>query len=116
MAIDRKDRIDDSRNLHTRDAETRRSEIIRKLSQPFNDLLDVGSYPIPAGVKYYWGRKTLLGETDHERLPELFQKGYERVPADRHPDLIDPESKSNYIQKKGLVLLERINEYNEIEE
>jgi hypothetical protein len=110
MASDRKDRIQESRNLHTRD-----SEIRRKLKMAYHDPLELGSYPKPDEVDYFRGRKSLRGEIDHQRIPELRRKGWEYVPADRHPDLIDPEDTKGYIETGGLVLMERHQEYGQIE-
>lgn len=110
MATDRKDRIQDSRNLQTRD-----SEIRRKLKMAYHDPLEIGSYPKPDDVDYFYARKSIRGELDHQRIPELRRKGWERVPSDRHPDLVDEENPKGYIENKGLVLMERPKEYGEIE-
>lgn len=110
MATDRKDRVEETRKCSSRDAEIR-----KLLTMTYIDKLDTGSYPKPDDVDYFWARKSFRGELDHDRIPYLRRKGWERVPADRHPDLVDEESRKTYIEKEGLVLMQRPKEYGEIE-
>lgn len=110
MVTDKKDRIQESRKFHTRDADIR-----RRLKMAYNDPLEIGSYAKPDDVDYFYGRKSVFDQLDHQRIPELRRKGWEKVPSDRHPDLVDDENPKGYIETKGLVLLERPKEYGEIE-
>jgi hypothetical protein len=62
-------------------------------------------YP-PLGMRYVWGRYSIMGETDHANILRLWSKGYKPVPPERHPNTYSDRSVSGFISRKGSVLLE----------
>lgn len=67
---------------------------------------------VPDGWDYEWKRKTILGQEDPAYQVALARKGWEAVPADRHPQMM-PEGSYNNIERKGMVLMERPRELSE---
>lgn len=70
------------------------------------DLERLGIYP-PNGWTYEWKTKTVKGWewTDHQ--VELYQNGWEPVPASRHDGLVMPKGHDGNIERGGLILMER---------
>lgn len=62
---------------------------------------------IPSGWSYEWKRKTLLGQEDPAYQVQLAQKGWEAVPAYRHPSYMPVGYKGGTIERKGMILMER---------
>ena len=78
------------------------------------DLGDDGSYEyyielgiIPEGWSYEWKTRTILGAEDPAHQVALARKGWEIVPASRHPELMPIGYKGVEITRKGMVLMER---------
>jgi len=62
---------------------------------------------IPEGWSYEWKVRTVLGAEDPAHQVALARKGWETVPASRHPELMPVGYKGAEITRKGMVLMER---------
>lgn len=62
---------------------------------------------IPEGWSYEYRRHTVLGKEDPSYQVMLAQKGWEPVPADRHPELMPMGFRGNTIEREGMILMER---------
>lgn len=62
---------------------------------------------IPDGWSYEWKARTILGAEDPAHQVALARKGWEVVPASRHPELMPMGYKGVEITRKGMVLMER---------
>jgi hypothetical protein len=70
-------------------------------------LGDVGRYA-PAGMRYQWVRKSLMGEIDRANLQDAADAGWVAVPWPRHADLFPRHrGEDGSIEFSGLVLMER---------
>ena len=68
---------------------------------------------IPEGWSYEWKVRTVLGAEDPAHQVALARKGWEIVPASRHPELMPMGYKGVEITRKGMVLMERPLEITE---
>jgi len=109
-------RVQETRNATTRDAQVR-----ELLSMDFQDELYIPPDKIPPDVEYAWARESIFGQPDLARIPYLSRKGWDPVPAERHPEFVTyqdsrtPTHVKGYIYRRGLVLVERKKEYGAIE-
>lgn len=62
---------------------------------------------IPDGWSYEWKTRTILGAEDPAHQVSLARRGWEIVPASRHPELMPMGYKGADITRKGMVLMER---------
>ena len=62
---------------------------------------------IPDGWSYEWKTRTILGAEDPAHQVALARKGWEIVPASRHPELMPMGYQGVEITRKGMVLMER---------
>lgn len=62
---------------------------------------------IPDGWSYEWKRETVLGQPDPSYQVSLAHRGWEPVPASRHPELVPPGWTGAHIPRKGCLLMER---------
>ena len=62
---------------------------------------------IPEDWSYEWKRKTVLGYEDPAYQVALRKQGWEPVPAKRHPEMMPMNWKGEYIERKGMILMER---------
>jgi hypothetical protein len=62
---------------------------------------------IPPGWSYEWKRKLNVGAEDPAYQVQLKRMGWEEVPASRHPSYMPTGNKNAYIERKGMVLMER---------
>lgn len=62
---------------------------------------------IPDGWSYEWKTRTILGAEDPAHQVSLARRGWESVPASRHPELMPVGYKGGEITRKGMVLMER---------
>lgn len=62
---------------------------------------------IPDGWSYEWKTRTILGAEDPAHQVALARRGWESVPASRHPDLMPINYTGGEITRKGMVLMER---------
>lgn len=73
----------------------------------------IDSTIIPDGWSYEWKTRTVMGAEDPAYQVALARKGWEPVPASRHPELMPVNSKDAIITRKGMVLMERPLELTE---
>ena len=62
---------------------------------------------VPDGWSYEWKRFTVLGAQDPGYQVQIAMKGWEPVPASRHPELMPDTYKGTTIDRQGMVLMER---------
>jgi hypothetical protein len=62
---------------------------------------------IPDGWSYEWKTRSVLGAEDPAHQVALARRGWEIVPASRHPELMPMGYKGADITRKGMVLMER---------
>ena len=94
----------------------RRAEEIRNHIGGLDDGTDeffIDPRDIPPGWSYEWKRKTVLGQEDPAYMVSLARKGWEPVPAVRHPHMMPEGYASAAIERKGLILMERPLELTE---
>jgi len=77
------------------------------------DDFHINQTDVPAGWSYEWKRKTILGQEDPAYQVALARKGWEPVPADRHPSYMPEGGRFSTIERKGMVLMERPMELTE---
>jgi hypothetical protein len=65
---------------------------------------------VPDGWTYEWKRLTLLNKEDPSYTTQLERKGWEPVPAKRHPSYMPTNSSDAIIERKGMILMERPKE------
>lgn len=70
------------------------------------DLARLGVYP-PDGWTYEWKTKTIKNWEWHDHQVELYQNGWEPVPAERHDGMIMPKGYQGPIERGGMILMER---------
>lgn len=70
------------------------------------DLAKMGIIP-PDGWTYEWKTKTIKNWEWQDHQVELFQNGWEPVPAERHDGMIMPRGYKGNIERGGLILMER---------
>ena len=68
---------------------------------------------IPEGWSYEWKVRTVLGAEDPAHQVALQRKGWEIVPASRHPEMMPLGYTGTMIIRKGMVLMERPLEITE---
>jgi len=94
-----------------RDRAARRAAELRGHAADLNDdgtdeyYIELGI--IPEGWSYEWKTRTILGAEDPAHQVALARKGWESVPASRHPELMPMGYKGAEITRKGMVLMER---------
>ena len=94
-----------------RDRAARRTAELNKHAADLNDdgtdeyYIELGI--IPDGWSYEWKTRTILGAEDPAHQVALARKGWESVPASRHPELMPMGYKGAEITRKGMVLMER---------
>lgn len=62
---------------------------------------------VPDGWSYEWKRKTVMGAEDPAYTVAVARRGWEAVPADRHPEMMPRGATMATIERKGMVLMER---------
>jgi hypothetical protein len=94
-----------------RDRAARRTAELRghdtDLGDDGNDEFFIELGIIPDGWSYEWKVRTILGAEDPAHQVALARKGWEVVPASRHPELMPMSYNGVEITRKGMVLMER---------
>lgn len=62
---------------------------------------------IPDGWTYEWKRKLVLGAEDPSYEVSLARRGWQPVPASRHPEMMPANYRGVEIVRDGLILMER---------
>ena len=65
---------------------------------------------IPEGWDYEWKAKYVLGQEQATHILALRRSGWEEVPTHRHPSYMPMATDLAYIERKGMVLMERPKE------
>lgn len=105
-----------SRSSERREAELR---VIRNME--YQDKLYIPKDLAPPGMEYGWGNHSVLNVPTPERMMELRRRGWDPVPAERHPEMAFSEffapaaHMKGYILRGGSILIERPIEYGKIE-
>jgi len=91
-------------------AELRAKQIMEDGSDAFDDGIDeffIAATEIPDGWTYEWKTDTVLGKEDPSYKVQLARKGWEPVPASRHPNMMPSGYQGKTITRGGLILMER---------
>lgn len=62
---------------------------------------------IPEGWDYEWKTKYVLGQEQGTHILALRRAGWEEVPTSRHPSFMPMDTDLPFIERKGMVLMER---------
>jgi hypothetical protein len=68
---------------------------------------------VPEGWDYEWKAKYVLGQEQATHILALRRAGWEEVPTHRHPSYMPMGTDMAYIERKGMVLMERPKEITE---
>lgn len=74
------------------------------------DKFYVDPNTIPDGWSYEWKRKSTLNQEDPSYQIQLAHKGWEPVPASRHPSYMPANTSYETIERDGMILMERPKE------
>lgn len=94
----------------------RRAAEIRNHHNVDDDGVDeffIDTSVIPPGWSYEWKRRTVYNEENAAYQVQLQLKGWEPVPASRHPEYMPDGNRYSTIERKGMVLMERPLEITE---
>jgi hypothetical protein len=83
---------------------------IRETLADHPDVVDKFYIPldlIPEGWAYEWKRNSVIGQENPFYMAEMRRKGWEPVPSARHPELMAYGYSGDYIEREGLILMER---------
>jgi hypothetical protein len=108
----------DNRIAENREFDERDAQIMRNINSEFGDELTVEN--IPDGMDYFWARHSVYGDDTSSQIGRRSRLGWTPVPAYRHPEIVfvdpsKPETRNGWIEKRGLILMERPKKYGEIE-
>ncbi len=101
-----------SRMAQTRTAETREAGMRKRPETHFQSKLYVPKDKIPTGMTYAWVREATLNEPDPDNMTDRMIKGWQPVPANRHPEMVPPPlpgyegMEVQVIRRGGLILCE----------
>lgn len=101
-----------SRMAQSRTAETREAGMRKRPETHFQSKLYVPKDKIPTGMTYAWVREATLNEPDPDNMTDRMIKGWQPVPANRHPEMVPPPlpgyegMEVQVIRRGGLILCE----------
>lgn len=102
-----------SRTAETRTANNRQSDERQAPATHYQSKLYVPRHKIPPNMTYSWVRETTLNEPDPDNMTDRMVRGWQPVPADRHPEMVPPPlpgyegTTVNVIRRGGLILCEK---------
>jgi len=70
-------------------------------------FLDIPRELWPDGMRYEWKTYSVFGQQQSRRFGRFQSRGWEPVPASRHPGMFHPADYQGFIEYDGLVLCER---------
>lgn len=76
------------------------------------DRFHINPKIIPDGWSYEWKKKSVWGKEDPNYEVGVARRGWEAVPASRHPELM-PAGNFSTIERDGMILMERPMELTE---
>ena len=91
-------------------AARRAAELREHLGPSMGDEIDkfyIDPRIVPDGWTYEWRTRTVLGKEDPSYQVDLARKGFEPVPAHRHPELMPDGYRGETIERDGQTLMER---------
>ena len=101
-----------SRMAQSRTAETREAGMRKRPETHFQSKLYVPKDKIPPNMTYAWVRESTLNEPDPDNMTDRMIKGWQPVPANRHPEMVPPPlpgyegMEVTVIRRGGLILCE----------
>lgn len=101
-----------SRMAQTRAAESREAGLRKRPETHFQSKLYVPKDKIPPDMTYSWVRESTLNEPDPDNMTDRMIKGWQPVPANRHPEMVPPPlpgyegMEVQVIRRGGLILCE----------
>ena len=101
-----------SRMAQSRAAESREAGQRKRPETHFQSKLYVPKDKIPVGMTYAWVREATLNEPDPDNMTDRMIKGWQPVPANRHPEMVPPPLPGyeglevQVIRRGGLILCE----------
>lgn len=105
-----------SRMASSRTAENRSSEMRKQPETHYQSKLYVPKEKIPTGMVYSWVRESTLNEPDPDNMTDRMVRGWQPVPANRHPEMVPPPlpgyegMEVTVIRRGGLILCEKPEE------
>lgn len=102
-----------SRTGASRTANTRETEQRAVPQTHFQSKLHVPQGKIPDNMTYAWVREATLNEPDPDNMTDRMIRGWQPVPAARHPEMVPPPLPGyeglevQVIRRGGLILCER---------
>lgn len=102
-----------SRAAASRTANTRTSDMRKQSETHYQSKLHVPQNKIPGDMTYSWVRESTLNEPDPDNMTDRMIKGWQPVPAARHPEMVPPPlpgyegMEVTVIRRGGLILCER---------
>jgi hypothetical protein len=96
----------------SRASETRESGLRKRPETHFQSKLYVPKDKIPTGMTYAWVREATLNEPDPDNMTDRMIRGWQPVPAVRHPEMVPPPLPGyegievQVIRRGGLILCE----------
>ena len=101
-----------SRMAQSRAAETRETGMRKRPETHFQSKLYVPKDKIPSNMEYAWVRESTLNEPDPDNMTDRMIRGWQPVPASRHPEMVPPPLPGyeglevQVIRRGGLILCE----------
>ena len=105
-----------SRMASSRTAENRSSEMRKQPETHYQSKLYVPKEKIQTGMVYSWVRESTLNEPDPDNMTDRMVRGWQPVPAARHPEMVPPPlpgyegMEVTVIRRGGLILCEKPEE------
>lgn len=105
-----------SRMASSRTATVRSAEMRPQSETHYQSKLYVPKNKIPDEMTYAWVRESTLNEPDPDNMTDRMIRGWQPVPAARHPEMVPPPlpgyegMEVSVIRRGGLILCERPTE------
>lgn len=105
-----------SRQAGTRSADSREAGMRKAPETHYQSKLYVPKNKIPDGMTYSWVRESTLNEPDPDNMTDRMIRGWQPVPASRHPEMVPPPlpgyegMEVTVIRRGGLILCEKPEE------
>lgn len=105
-----------SRMAQSRAAGTRESGMRKSPETHYQSKLYIPKEKIPPEMTYAWVRESTLNEPDPDNMTDRMVRGWQPVPASRHPEMVPPPlpgyegMEVTVIRRGGLILCERCTE------
>ena len=94
-------------------AAKRAAEIREHIGELDEGIDEFAAPEAPEGWVYNWKRNTVHNQPDPSYNAALARRGWEPVPAARHPEMVSIEDRDGAVMRKGMVLMERPKTIND---